>query len=184
MIERTSRDLWFEVAIMEGDLTIGVAFVDLVDSTAWTASRSAADAAAALLHFEHAAVELATARGARVVKFVGDEVMVVAADPAAVAAVAVDLCRAAANDPQLPAARGAVGSGSVAPRGGDYYGEVVNLVSRATKVAAPHHVVATREVVDALDPSRWQVSALPPVRLRSIPGETELFTISNELYDE
>jgi adenylate cyclase len=180
MVERTSRDLWFEAELLKGDLTMAVAFVDLVGSTAWELETSAPDHAAALSRFELTAARLASARGARVVKFIGDEAMIVTHDPAAATAIATELCRAAADDPALPSARAAVGFGAVTARDGDYFGSVVNLTSRATKVAGPETVLVTTDVARHLDPQSWSVSEARPVSLRGVSAPVELVEVKPE----
>jgi class 3 adenylate cyclase len=177
MVERTSRDLWFEVELLRGDLTMAVVFVDLVGSTAWAAHRSSAQHAVALSRFELTAAHLATTHGGRVVKFIGDEAMIVANDPVAATAIAVALCAAAAADPTLPPARGAVGYGNVTARSGDYFGPLVNLTSRATKAAAPNKVIVTTTVAQHLDPRSWVLSRARPITLRGIAQPVELVEV-------
>jgi adenylate cyclase len=87
-----------------------VAFVDLVDSTAWTAAARPQDHNEALLAFERLAWEGAVSHGGRLIKLIGDEAMIVSPDPATAARIASELCQKATAHPLLPAARGAVGS--------------------------------------------------------------------------
>ncbi len=124
------------------------------------------------------ATHFASRHGCRVVKFIGDEAMLVGTDPSGVAEAAARLCAAVARDEVLPSARGAVGYGIVSPRGGDYFGEVVNFVARATKEAPNDGLVATREVAAQLDPARWIVGAPRPVSLRGVPEDLELFDVA------
>jgi adenylate cyclase len=177
MVERTARDIWFEDELLKGDLTMAVAFVDLVGSTAWAVESSSAAHAAAVSRFELTAAQLAAIHGGRVVKFIGDEAMVVAKDPVAATTIASRLCAATAEDSTLPAARGAVGYGTVTARGGDYFGTLVNLTSRATKAAAPNTVVVTSEVAQHLDPGSWSLSEPRPVVLRGIAAAVELVEV-------
>jgi class 3 adenylate cyclase len=93
-----------------------------------------------------------------------------------VAAVAAELCAFVASDDALPSARGAVGFGVVTPRGGDYFGDVVNLVARATKAAEVNGIVATASVVTCLAPSQWLVNPPRTVELRGV-GEVELYDV-------
>ena len=177
MVERTARDIWFEDELIKGDLTLAVAFVDLVGSTTWAVERSPAAYAAAVSRFELTAAQLAAIHGGRVVKFIGDEAMVVAKDPVAATTIASKLCAATAEDATLPAARGAVGYGTVTARDGDYFGTLVNLTARATKAAAPNTVVVTREVAHHLDPRSWSLSQPRPVVLKGIATAVELVEV-------
>jgi class 3 adenylate cyclase len=107
-----------------------VAFVDLVSSTPWAARVDHREHGAALNAFESTAWDLAVHAGCRVVKAIGDEVMIAGPDVGDVVSVAVRLCAAAAGDDRLPPARGGVAVGPVTTRDGDYFGPTVNLAAR------------------------------------------------------
>ena len=171
LAEHPLRNVGFAEALMRGELHVAVAFVDLVSSTTWAESVDPAVHAEALRRFEMQSSTLASDHGARLVKLIGDEVMIVADDPAALCRVAIDICRIAGADPDLPAARGAVGYGMVTARDGDYFGPVVNVAARATKMAAPNGVVVTAEVARLLDPESWLIESIGPHDLRGV-GET------------
>src|SRR5262249_37559265 len=113
-------------------------------------------------------------RGARLVKLIGDEAMFVADDPAVLCAVALEICEMADADPVLPAARGAVGFGSVTARDGDYFGPLVNVVARASKLAPPNGIVITAEAADVLDPLTWSTEAIGPQELRGVGEKVHL----------
>lgn len=125
---------------------VAVAFVDLVDSTRWTSQTPHPEHAAALARFEDAAWSAASARGARLVKMIGDEAMLIATDPRDAVEAAADICAMAVADPTLPPARASVGYGQVYARGGDYFGTLVNVVARTVKIAEPGHLVVSPEV--------------------------------------
>jgi class 3 adenylate cyclase len=79
------------------------------------------------------------------------------------------VCGAVAVDPRLPPARGAVGYGLVVPREGDYFGPLVNLVSRLVKVAEPGVVVLTAEAASALPADGgWTKKEQAPLSLRGV----------------
>jgi len=176
MREWASRDVWFETSLITGGrLEVAIAFVDLLDSTGWTAGQSPADHIRAVSLFESLASDLAVAEGGRVVKFIGDEAMIVSSDPVATVNIAVRLCQAVAAEPSLPLARGAVGYGQVTARGGDYFGDTVNIVARATKAAGPGTVVVTAELVSYLNASQWTLRDLGPVILRGVTEPIDLW---------
>jgi class 3 adenylate cyclase len=107
--------------------------------------------------------------------------MIVSASAESTSQIALALCAAVAGDGSLPGARGCVGFGDVTARGGDYVGPLVNLVSRAVKVAREGTVVVTTAVRDRL-PEQWH-SRLVDIgshTLRGIEEETALFAISGE----
>jgi len=171
LAEHPLRNVGFAEALMRGELRVAVAFVDLVSSTAWAESIDPAVHAEALRRFEMKSSTLAADEGARLVKLIGDEVMVVADAPAALCRVAIAICRMASADPDLPDARGAVGYGMVTARDGDYFGSVVNVVARASKAAGPNEVVVTADVARFLDPESWCTESIGSHDLRGV-GET------------
>ncbi|HEY6472236.1 MAG TPA: adenylate cyclase regulatory domain-containing protein, partial [Acidimicrobiales bacterium] len=115
---------------------VALGFVDLVGSTAWAERLNLRDQSLALSRFESAAWSSAVLNRGRVVKMIGDEVFFSANTADAACRIGIDAIRAAAQDDVLPLARGAVGWGSATPREGDYYGPLVNLLSRLVKAGA------------------------------------------------
>jgi adenylate cyclase len=86
---------------------------------------------------------------ARVVKTIGDAVMIVSRDPAAaVAGVAGILMGAEADDG--PQVRAGVAYGRAVARLGDWYGPPVNLAARLTARARPGSLLVTNAVREAL----------------------------------
>ena len=143
-------------------------FVDLVGSTAWAETLDLRDQSLALARFESVAWSSAILRGGRIVKMIGDEVFFAAPTAEAACRIGTDAIRAAAQDDVLPPARGAVGLGSATPREGDYFGPLVNLLSRLVKVGAPGQLVATEPTVAALSPDEWIIDPLELDDLRGI----------------
>jgi adenylate cyclase len=178
LLERIDSGQDLIARIVEGDVRLAVAFVDLVGSTAWTVATDPHRHAAALARFEQAAWETAVANRGLLVKLIGDEAMVVADDAEAACGIATGLCAHAAADPDLPDARGGVAWGDVVARGGDYFGSVVNLAARLPGQADPGAVVVTSEVVDRLDPDRWSIGARATAELKGVPAPVHLFTVS------
>jgi class 3 adenylate cyclase len=108
---------------------------------------------------------------------IGDEVFFAAPTAEAACRIGVEVCRAAAEDDVLPPARGAVGLGPATPREGDYFGPLVNLLSRLVKVGAPGEVVVTEAVAEELPPDEWVVRPLEPASLRGIDGPVRAFVV-------
>ena len=131
-----AEDVQGEAAAGPGEL-VALGFVDLVGSTPWAEGLSLRDHSLALSRFESAAWSSAVLGGGRVVKMIGDEVFFTAPSVDAACRIGIEVCQSAAADSLLPPARGAVGHGPVTPREGDYFGPLVNLVSRLVKAAAP-----------------------------------------------
>jgi class 3 adenylate cyclase len=139
--------------IAEGGTTaVAIAFVDLADSTDLARNVSATELTAALSAFENTAHDAAVARDCRVVKLIGDEVMLAAASATTLVRVVGDVLDVVDDHPLLGAGRAGLAAGYAVSRDGDYFGPVVNLASRLVGVARPGEVLAdgavAREIAD------------------------------------
>ena len=94
-----------------------------------------------------AGVEVTLPEDARVIKTIGDEVMIVGSDAGALADWAVGYQALAAN--ARPRPRIGIHAGAALYRDGDYYGRAVNIAARVAARAAGGEVLVTRPVVDA-----------------------------------
>ncbi len=102
----------------------------------------------------------------RVVKTIGDAVMVVSRDPDALVAAMMAIV-AAADD--LPDLRVGIAFGRAVPRLGDWYGPAVNLAARVTGRARPDSVLVTSALADALEePDRYELSDAGHKRFKGI----------------
>lgn len=119
--------------------------------------------------------------GGRVVKTIGDEVFFAAPSADAACRIGLEVCQAAAEDRVLPQARGAVGIGAAVPREGDYYGPMVNLLSRLVKVGAPGEIVVTEAGAAALKADEWRLQPLAPAALRGIEGAVRAFHVKHRV---
>jgi adenylate cyclase len=126
-------------------MTVG--FVDLVGFTTLSGRLSASDLAGLIERFEERAFDVVTSRGGRLVKLIGDEVMFVTVKAAAACDTALALCEEFASDPAVTP-RGALATGELVIRGGDYYGPIVNLASRLAELAVPRELLVTAAVAD------------------------------------
>ena len=156
---------------------VALGFVDLVGSTVWAEGLSLRDGSLALSRFESAAWTSAVMAGGRVVKMIGDEVFFVAPSVDVACRIGTEVCRAAATDPVLPRARGAVGYGAVTPREGDYFGPLVNVVSRLVKEAAPDTLVVTEDAAAALPVDRWELRELALNRQQGLERNFRVFAV-------
>lgn len=127
-----------------------VGFCDLVGYTALAQQISDARLASLLRAFETTAADLITARGADVVKLIGDEVMFVAHDAPTATNVALELAETFGSGDVLPPVRCGVAAGRVIVREGDYHGPVVNLAARIVKLAPPGGVLIPRALKSEL----------------------------------
>ncbi len=156
---------------------VALGFVDLVGSTAWAQGLNLREQSLALSRFESAAWSSAVLNGGRVVKMIGDAVFFAAPSADAACRIGLDAVRAAGEDELLPPARGGVGIGPAIPREGDYYGPLVNLLSRLVKAGAPNELVATEAAVAQLDEGDWTVRPLEPVKLLDIDEPVQAYVV-------
>ncbi len=161
---------------------VALGFVDLVGSITWGEELSLRDQSLALSRFESAAWSSAVLAGGRVVKMLGDGVFFAAPSADSACRVGSEVCHAAAVDPVLPAARGAIGYGAAIPREGDYFGPLVNLVSRLVKVAGPGELVLTAEAAAALPTDRWSVRPIGPQRIRGLDNPVPVFVLGTATF--
>jgi adenylate cyclase len=85
----------------------------------------------------------------KIVKEIGDAVMLVAPEPRALVETALRLVEASDGAEGLPAIRAGVAYGPAVNRWGDWYGSTVNVASRLTERARPASVLTTEAVRDA-----------------------------------
>ena len=111
----------------------------------------------------------------RLVKTIGDAVMLVSPEPAALVASSLELLEASdAEGEGFPQLRVGMASGPALSRAGDWYGRPVNIASRVTQIARAGSVLATREVRDAApDGVRW--SSAGARSIRGVPGQVRLY---------
>ena len=109
-----------------------------------------AELAALVSDFDRAAFGIATRHGVRVVKTIGDEVMLCALDANAVCRAAIALVEFCRTHAVFGAARGGVAAGDVLEQDGDCYGPVVNRAARFVGAAPDGTVMVDDLVVEGL----------------------------------
>lgn len=155
----------------------GIGFADLSGFTRLSQQLSLRELSQVLTVFEEAATDTVQARGGRIVKFLGDAVMWVSAEPDDLARIASDLT----THPRAVAAgievRAGLAYGRLLAQDGDYFGPPVNLASRLVSVAEPGQVLAAGELVDAIGAGWLAVPGLPQT-LKGFEDPVIPFTIS------
>lgn len=112
----------------------------------------------------------------RFVKTIGDAVMLVSTDPAALLEAALALLDAAHSDEDFPRLRVGIAAGEAVSRAGDWFGSPVNLASRVTGAARPGTVLVSESVRDAVgDDERFSWSFAGTRHLKGIKGDAKLF---------
>ncbi len=154
-----------------GRLRVCIAFADLAGYTRLTEELGDEMAVDAVDRFVES-VENTLPDDARIVKTIGDEVMVVASDAAGLADWAVGFQELVQDERPLP--RIGLHFGEVVYRDGDYYGREVNLSARVVARAAGGEVLATRPVADAAG-ANLAFEAIGEVKLKGFSQPTELF---------
>jgi len=153
-----------------GRLRVAIAFADLAGYTRLTEEAGDEEAVSAVERFVDV-VEHTLPDDARVVKTIGDEVMVVGGDPSALVDWAVGFQQLMVERP-LP--RIGLHAGEVLYRDGDYYGREVNQAHRVAARAAGGEVMVTRPVVDASG-AHLVFDRIGEVSLKGFRSPTELF---------
>jgi adenylate cyclase len=165
-----------ESASKEGRVRVAIVFADLAGYARLTVERGDEAALDAVERFVEV-VERTLPSDARVIKTLGDEVMVVGADVGALVRWAVGLDAAtAAGDPPP---RIGMHYGDALYRDGDYYGREINQAARVVARAGGGEVLVTRPVVVAaagLDGVRFD--RIGEVGLKGFSEPTELFIAS------
>jgi adenylate cyclase len=109
------------------------------------------------------------------IKTIGDAVMFVATDAAALLRAALDLL-AAAEKEELPQLRIGLASGGAVQRAGDWFGSPVNLASRVTSVARPGTVLVAESALEAVgEAEEFDWSFAGARHIKGIKGEVKLF---------
>ncbi|HEV2727376.1 MAG TPA: adenylate cyclase regulatory domain-containing protein, partial [Solirubrobacterales bacterium] len=153
LLEQIRRDVIGAADLAAGEIggtvELTVCFADLVEFTRLGEEIDAAELGMVAGRLEEMASAVAEPP-VRLVKTIGDEVMLVSTEAEPMVAAALSLIHAAEQEgQQFPWLRAGIATGPTLPQSGDYYGRPVNLASRLTNVARPGSVVldeATKEV--------------------------------------
>jgi adenylate cyclase len=152
-----------------------VAFVDLTGFTRLTEERGDETAAAIGLRLGDIAGEAIASHGGRVVKLLGDGVLLRFDNAVAAIAGTLDLL-AALPLAGLPTGHAGIAAGSLIVRDNDVFGRTVNLAARIADVTPDGRLYLAAEAVDAL-PDEVSVTAVDPADLQGI-GRVELVEVT------
>src|ERR1700694_664936 len=161
-----------EEALEEGRLRVAIAFADLAGYARLTVEQGDEAVVSTVERFVRAVGERLPV-DARVIKTLGDEVMVVGSDPVALTEWAVQLqAGLAVGEPAPPIG---IHYGEALYRDGDYFGREVNQAARVVARAGGGEVLVTRSVVDnAVGLDGLQFDLIGEVRLKGFSEATEL----------
>jgi adenylate cyclase len=114
----------------------------------------------------------------RLVKTIGDEVMLVSPDPEPLVEVMLAMVDGTDRDDDFPRLRVGLATGMAVSRAGDWFGSSVNLASRVTGAARPGSVLTSESTRDAIgDDDRFVWSFAGSRHLKGIKSEVKLFRV-------
>ncbi|NIR35800.1 MAG: hypothetical protein GWN79_07840 [Actinobacteria bacterium] len=154
-------------------VTLTVGFLDLVGFTSLSQSMTPGELVEFVKRFEAQAHELAHLHQTRIVKLIGDEVMIVAESPTEAAEFITGML-AAFDDGRGVVPRGGLAHGDLVNIHGDYFGPVVNMAARLVDSAIPGEVLVTdavaEEVATETAGRRMLKGFADPVSVHSLAG--------------
>jgi adenylate cyclase len=157
-------------AVDLGRMRVAIAFADLTGYTRMTEEEGELSAVDAVERFVEA-VEVTLPDDARIIKTIGDEVMIIGSEASTLTDWAVGFQTMQSERP-LP--RIAVHCGVALFRDGDYYGRDINIASRVAARSAGGEVLVTRPVVEVAG-SHLEFERIGEVTLKGFSEPTEVF---------
>ena len=155
-------------------------FVDLSGFTNYTAAYGDDAAGRILSAFRSIVREVASERGVRIAKWLGDGCMVVAVEQSDAITFTLDLARRCAEPCAPLTLRAGVASGyALLFEGDDYIGSAVNMAARLCDAAGPFEVLMPTSQIDRL-PSGVIAEPHEALRLRGFPGPVEIVNLTGE----
>jgi adenylate cyclase len=178
LLEQVRRDVIGASDLAAGEIggtvELTVCFADLVEFTRLGEEIDAAELGMVAGRLEEMATAVAEPP-VRLVKTIGDEVMLVSSEAEPMVTAALNLIHAAEEEgQQFPWLRAGIATGPTLPQSGDYYGRPVNLASRITSVARPGSVVLDEAAKDAAG-EVFDYSYVGERRLKGLDYRVKLF---------
>lgn len=151
-----------------------IAFVDLSGYTTLTVERGDEAAAAAADHLRALAEDCVHAVDGRLVKLLGDGVLLYFEDSPSAIRATLELVRRVGEE-NLPPAHAGIAAGRVVVRDGDVFGQTVNLASRIADEARAGEVVVEEGVVVMLPRGTAEFAPVGRVDLKGFPMPVALW---------
>ena len=162
---------------LPGAREVAVGFLDLVGFTRLGEMVQPDELGRVAERLESLAAEIVAAP-VRVVKMIGDAVMLVSPEPKALIDTSLDVVTAADEEGEdFPQVRGGLAFGPALARAGDWFGRSVNLASRVTNIARPGSVLTTQELHEAVGDDGYRWSFAGSRSLKGIPGNVPLYRV-------
>ena len=153
-----------------------VSFADLAGFTALTEAHGDVIAADIAERFV-AVAESVMDTGDRLVKAIGDAVLLTSVDAAAGIGLVLRLFDACEADVRFPDLRAGLHYGPVVERAGDIFGATVNIAARIAARAAGGQILLTRPVADTAAAHGLPVRGLGPITLHNITTPVEVYKL-------
>lgn len=158
------------------DVQLTFVFIDLVGFTALTEVHGDHDAADIVDRFV-ALVRRSLGDGDRLVKTIGDAVMLVTPDPESGVALTDRIVDITHREGHFPQTRAGLHHGGAVERAGDYVGASVNLAARVADQAGPDQTLATAGVAAAARTLEVDVVDRGRFELRNVAEPVDLFEL-------
>jgi adenylate cyclase len=152
-----------------GSVDATIAFVDVESFTQLTEAEGDEAALEAMTRVESLLRDLALTHEGKVVKQIGDALMLAFRDPADAVRFVKQLGRRAVSEDSMPRLRIGLHCGPAIYRGGDYLGKTVNVASRVAGQATAGEALMTEVIADRVGDG----AALEPVGVRVLRGVEE-----------
>jgi adenylate cyclase len=181
MLEQIRRDVIGAANLAAGEIggavEMTICFADLVEFTRLGEEIAPEELGLVAGRLEEMATAVAEPP-VRLVKTIGDAVMLVSTEPRPLVRAALELIAAAeAEGEEFPWLRAGLATGPTLPQSGDYYGRSVNLASRITGVARPGSVVVDAATQEAAGEEGFSYSYAGERRLKGIDSRVKLFRV-------
>jgi adenylate cyclase len=178
LLEQIRQDVIGATSLASGEIggtvDLTVCFADLVEFTRLGEEIPAEELGMVAGRLEEMATAVAEPP-VRLVKTIGDAVMLVSTEAEPMVGAVLALIHAAEEEgQQFPWLRAGVASGPTLPQSGDYYGRAVNLASRITNVARPGSVVLDEATKDAAGES-FEYSYVGERRLKGLDYRVKMY---------
>ncbi len=178
-VHRTHLALALERSAGRGEAAgevLATAFVDLVDFARIADDLHPPELTHLTGRFEEIAIEACTTWGVRLVKVIGDAVMLVSSDADALLRASATIVAEVESDTSLPHARAGIDMDRVVASRGDYFGRAVNVAARVTAFARPGTVVVSQSLLEALEATDVDAGRIGSQRLKGV-GRVRLFKV-------
>jgi adenylate cyclase len=156
--------------------TPAICFLDIAGFTDLVEHEGDEAAAALAARLEPLVTRSAERHGGKVVKWLGDGVMLHFGRAEGAVSAALDMLEAV-TDANLPPAHVGIHAGPVVFQGGDYFGRTVNLAARILDQARAGQTLVSDDVAASIDRDGLVVESIGPVELKGVARPVRLHRV-------